>query len=61
MSRREPTFKKKKVETSDEEKEERYRNFLAEWEQLPGIPLEAGISFRWGEVKIEISNLWDRL
>ena len=61
MSRREPAFKKKKVETSDEEKEERYRNFLAEWEQLPGIPLEAGISFRWGEVKIEISNLWDRL
>lgn len=61
MSKRRPQVEKKDGLTQEEQEDARRKAFEAEWAELPQIPLEAGIAFRWGEVKVRINGMWDRL
>jgi hypothetical protein len=64
MSRREPKRPIASLTIEDRQvrqREDRINKFEEEWDGLPQIPVDAGIAFQWGEVKIQINNLWDRL
>ena len=64
MAKREPKRSFASLTNEDRrmrQKEERRNTFDEEWDGLPEIPLDEGIKFQWGEVKIQISNLWERL
>jgi hypothetical protein len=61
MSKRRPQVEKKDGLTQEEQEDARRKAFEAEWAELPQPPLEAGIAFRWGGIKLRINGMWDRL